>query len=49
MNKNSVSAKPKDFYSQVPISRETRGSGANHWINLVSKNRYLYMYIENIS
>lgn len=48
-NKKSVSAKPKDFYSQILISRETRGSGANYWLNLVSKNTYMYMYIDNIN
>lgn len=48
-NKKSVSAKPKEFYSQVLVSRETRGSGASYWVNLVSKTSYICKYIESLN
>lgn len=48
-SKRTVSAKPGGFYGQVLASRETKGSGASYWINLVSKATYIYLCIQRES
>jgi len=49
ISKQSVSAKPEGFYSQVLASGETRGCEASYWINLVSKTTYIYVYMYRVN